>query len=54
MFPKATELVKRAVQAFQEIQVHQEGPHLHFEFRDSKTEKIINPMLFGYDKWSGH
>jgi murein DD-endopeptidase MepM/ murein hydrolase activator NlpD len=19
-----------------------EGPHLHFEFRDSKTEKIIN------------
>jgi hypothetical protein len=23
---------------------------LHFEFRDSKTEKIINPMLFGYDK----
>src|SRR3970040_3211218 len=22
-----------------------EGPHLHFEFRDSKTEKIINPLL---------
>jgi murein DD-endopeptidase MepM/ murein hydrolase activator NlpD len=22
-----------------------EGPHLHFEFRDSETEKIINPML---------
>jgi hypothetical protein len=28
-----------------------EGPHLHFEFRDSKTEKIINPMLFGFDKY---
>lgn len=27
-----------------------EGPHLHFEFRDSATEKIINPMFFGYDK----
>jgi murein DD-endopeptidase MepM/ murein hydrolase activator NlpD len=27
-----------------------EGPHLHFEFRDSKTEKVINPMLFGFDK----
>jgi hypothetical protein len=27
-----------------------EGPHLHFEFRDSETEKIINPMLFGFDK----
>ena len=26
-----------------------EGPHLHFEIRDSKTEKIINPMLFGFD-----
>lgn len=25
------------------------GPHLHFEIRDSKTEKIINPMLFGFD-----
>lgn len=24
------------------------GPHLHFELRDTKTEMIINPMLFGY------
>ncbi|WP_088322785.1 M23 family metallopeptidase [Polaribacter tangerinus] len=23
------------------------GPHLHFEIRDTKTENIINPMLFG-------
>lgn len=23
------------------------GPHLHFEYRDSKTEKIINPLYFG-------
>lgn len=28
-----------------------EGPHLHFEFRDTKTEKIINPMLFGFQKF---
>lgn len=27
-----------------------EGPHLHFEFRDSKTEFVINPMFFGFDK----
>lgn len=27
-----------------------EGPHLHFEFRDTRTENIINPMLFGFDK----
>jgi len=27
-----------------------EGPHLHFEFRDTKTEKTINPLFFGFDK----
>ena len=27
------------------------GPHLHFEFRDSKNDNIINPMLFGFDKY---
>jgi murein DD-endopeptidase MepM/ murein hydrolase activator NlpD len=27
-----------------------EGPHLHFEFRDSKTEKVVNPLFFGFDK----
>jgi murein DD-endopeptidase MepM/ murein hydrolase activator NlpD len=26
-----------------------DGPHLHFEFRDTQTEKIINPMYFGFD-----
>ena len=26
------------------------GPHLHFEFRDTKSEKSINPYFFGYDK----
>jgi len=25
-----------------------QGPHLHFEIRDSKTEMPINPYLFGY------
>ena len=25
------------------------GPHLHFEIRDSKTEEILNPFLFGFD-----
>ena len=24
------------------------GPHLHFEVRDTKTEKTINPLLFGF------
>lgn len=26
-----------------------DGPHLHFEFRDNKTEKIINPLFFGLE-----
>lgn len=26
------------------------GPHLHFEVRDTKTEWVINPLLFGLDK----
>jgi len=24
------------------------GPHLHFEIRDTKTEKPLNPLLFGF------
>jgi hypothetical protein len=27
-----------------------EGPHLHFEIRNSKTENVFNPLLFGFDK----
>ncbi|MDR7372053.1 M23 family metallopeptidase [Flavobacterium aquidurense] len=27
-----------------------EGPHLHFEIRDTKSEFVVNPMFFGYDK----
>lgn len=26
-----------------------EGAHLHFEFRNTKTEHIINPLLFGFN-----
>lgn len=25
------------------------GPHLHYEFRDTRTEEILNPYLFGID-----
>lgn len=25
------------------------GPHLHFEIRDTQSEKIINPFFFGFD-----
>ncbi len=26
-----------------------QGPHLHFEVRDTKTDKVLNPMLFGFN-----
>ncbi len=29
------------------------GPHLHYEIRDSRTEKIINPLLFGLEVKDG-
>jgi hypothetical protein len=25
-----------------------EGPHMHFEIRNTKTEKVLNPLLFGF------
>src|SRR5215211_2665687 len=25
-----------------------EGPHVHFEIRDTKTENCLNPLLFGF------
>lgn len=27
------------------------GPHLHYEIRDTQTEEIINPLLFGFQNW---
>ncbi len=26
-----------------------QGPHLHFEIRDTNTDKVLNPLLFGFD-----
>ncbi|TRX08952.1 M23 family metallopeptidase [Flavobacterium gawalongense] len=52
LFLKPDELIvkKGQVIAFSGNTGGSEGPHLHFEFRDTKTEKIINPMFFGFDK----
>ncbi len=53
LFPKQNELEikKGQVIALSGNTGSSEGPHLHFEFRDTKTEKIINPLLFGYDQF---
>ncbi len=52
MFPKKDELTVKQGEfiAFSGNTGGSGGPHLHFEFRDYKTEKVINPMYFGFDK----
>lgn len=52
LFPKPGEIsvLKGDVIAISGNTGGSEGPHLHFEIRDTKSEKIINPLFFGFDK----
>lgn len=50
-FPKPNEwpIKKGEVIAYSGNSGGSSGPHIHFEIRDTKTEEIINPLLFGLD-----
>jgi hypothetical protein len=51
IFPKKDQFIlkKGAIIAFSGDTGGSSAPHLHFEIRNTKTEHVINPMLFGID-----
>jgi len=49
--PDELKLAKGEIIGFSGNTGGSDGPHLHYEIRDTETEKIINPYYFGFDLW---
>ena len=49
LYPNDLVIKKGDIIAFSGNTGGSDGPHLHFEIRDTQSEKIINPMYFGFD-----
>lgn len=50
LYPSTLKVTKSEIIALSGNSGGSGGPHLHFEFRDTATERIINPMAFGMNK----